>query len=673
MRASTAPAIRPRGPGRHEATVLRALLWTLTPGMVLVWLRYHGLPAASWGALRLPDLGWLTATLLVAWGGSALPERSQVGRALATVGVVLGAGLLVGDLWRRPDAAYVLLAFAAVLLVRIWPRDRRDVPMPAGSARIGAAHDARASALVAAVAWAVAVPAEWTARRASAGALAGVIGVAACFTLRWAWEERRAGSGRGWVALVGVVIAASGAALQWRISPLAATVPLVVGPLSTFAAVGARPRADAGAWASAVVERPARLLAVSVVGLSLWGAAVLGLPFCASSGRPVAWIDAWFTAVSAVTGTGLMVLPADAYSGLGHAVLAVLAELGALVAVGFGAAWLERPLVEGAPPDGTAFPDAARRAVSLSIWMQLLGAGALAYLFRMSGDSLPGALARGTFLAISAFCNAGLVLSESAGWSENGLVLAVVGTLAWLGNLGPSLIWATVAWARTGRASVGVRISVWAAAALTAIPSLLFLFFEAGHTGSGLGALDQVGRALFLAIDARSAGFGVIPIPNVHPATLALLFGLVFVGGSPASAAGGVKTTAVALLGLAVGSSLRGDAAPSAFGRRFPARTVYRAASLVTLGFLAVGGALVALLATQTLAFEVALLEVVSALGNAGLTLGAGRQIDGVGKIVLGGCMWLGRVGPLGGSLLLAGARRRDTVAALPEQDVPIG
>jgi len=585
----------------------------------------------------------------------------------------LGAALLVGDLWRRPDAAYLLLAFAAVLLVRIWPRGWRNGPVPGGPTRIGAAHDARASALVAAVAWAVAVPAEWTARRASAGALTSVIAVAACFTLRWAWEERRAGSGRGVVALLGLGIAASGAALQWRISPLAATVPLVVGPLSTFAAVGARPRADAGAWASAVVERPARLLGVSVVGLSLWGAAVLGLPFCASSGQPVAWIDAWFTAVSAVTGTGLMVLPVEAFSGPGHAVRAVLAELGALVAVGFGAAWLERPLVDGASPDGTAFPVAARRAVVVAIWLQLLGAGALAYLFRMSGDTLTGAMARGTFLAIAAFCNAGLSVSTSMGWSENGLVLAVVGILAALGNLGPSLLGATVAWARTGRASVGVRISVWSAAVLTLVPSLLFLFFETGHTGRGLGAFEQIGRAVFLAVDARSAGFGVVPIAGVHPATLALLFGLVFVGGSPGSAAGGVKTTAVALLGLAVGSSLRGDAAPSAFGRRFPPTTVYRAASLVTLGFLAVGGALVALLATQTLAFEVALLEVVSALGNAGLTLGAGSQVDGVGKIVLGGCMWLGRVGPLGGSLLLAGARRRDTVAALPEQDVPIG
>jgi trk system potassium uptake protein TrkH len=145
-----------------------------------------------------------------------------------------------------------------------------------------------------------------------------------------------------------------------------------------------------------------------------------------------------------------------------------------------------------------------------------------------------------------------------------------------------------------------------------------------------------------------------------------------FVGGSPGSAAGGIKTTSAAVLLLAALAAIRGREHAEAFGRRIPHGSVYRAAAIATLGLGSALGGVVALLVTQDLEPGAALFEVVSAIGTVGLSLGATAQLDGLGKVIVMGCMFMGRVGPLTAFMLLS-RRGEPRTWRLPEEAVDVG
>lgn len=684
------------GSVRYEVPVLRALLVTIAAVLALVWLRYHGLPQPFFGGMRWPDAAWITSGGLVLWGGAIVAERTREARWIATAGVALAGALLAMDLWLRPEAAYVPLVAAAALVARIWPRTWRLDPDPALDARISAAYEARASALVAFGAWMVAVPAEWTARRSGAGALGLVMLVAGVFALRWAILDRRAGL-QHWVwAAVGAAAAWGTAALQWRSSPLLATVPLVIAPIATWiaAAPAGRRTGPAEGLAAAMVENPARFLWASFAMLSMWGAAVLGLPVCAGTRARIPFLDALFTAVSASCTAGLTVRDPGDFSAVGHLVILVLVQLGGLGIMAFSAAtlsilgrrqggWSARFRAD--PRAAAIIPEPAtnvregvwaalRRVVVVTFAVEALGALVLTYLFRMEGEPMATAAWRGIFLSVSAFCNGGYTLMGYglAPWRDQPLVLHTIATLVILGSLGPAVIAALPIWIRTRRASVGVRLTVWTTAFLLVTSAVLIALFEAQHSMAKLGFWPWLHNSWLLSASARSAGYTATNLLELHPASMALILGLMFVGGAPGSTAGGVKTTTFALLGLAVLASIRGDSVPSAFGRRFPAATIYRAFTVATFALLTIFPALTAILVTQDIPFEVALFEVTSALGTAGFTLGASQRMDEIGKVVLAACMFLGRVGPLTIFLLLSQGRSEKR-AGLPEQDVPVG
>lgn len=134
------------------------------------------------------------------------------------------------------------------------------------------------------------------------------------------------------------------------------------------------------------------------------------------------------------------------------------------------------------------------------------------------------------------------------------------------------------------------------------------------------------------------------------------MLAFMFIGGSPGGTAGGVRTTTVAVLVLAVVAAVRGRDVVRVFGHRIPHSTIYRAAAVATVMLAAVFVASAALLLTQNLPARDLVFEVVSALGTVGLSLGATTELDGVGRGVIMACMFLGRVGAL--TLLMFVGRR---------------
>jgi trk system potassium uptake protein TrkH len=147
---------------------------------------------------------------------------------------------------------------------------------------------------------------------------------------------------------------------------------------------------------------------------------------------------------------------------------------------------------------------------------------------------------------------------------------------------------------------------------------------EWNHSMAHLSIPSKVTNALFQSVTLRTAGFNSVDLAQIHPATWTVMIVAMFIGGSPASTAGGAKTTTMAVLALSLLAVARGRPEVTAFARRIPHKVVYEATAI-------------------------------SALGTVGLTVGGTSQLDTAGKIIVMLCMFAGRVGPLTVFLFLAG------------------
>jgi trk system potassium uptake protein TrkH len=145
-----------------------------------------------------------------------------------------------------------------------------------------------------------------------------------------------------------------------------------------------------------------------------------------------------------------------------------------------------------------------------------------------------------------------------------------------------------------------------------------------------------------------------------------------FAGGSPAGTAGGIKTTTAAVIVLAVVAAVRGRWVVTAFGRCIPHKTIYKAAAIITVGTASVFLSLMVMQLTQVMDTDVALFEIVSALGTVGLSIGGTAQLDGVGKVLIIVCMFAGRIGPLTLFMFLS-SRTQQVVWERPVEEIEVG
>ena len=251
------------------------------------------------------------------------------------------------------------------------------------------------------------------------------------------------------------------------------------------------------------------------------------------------------------------------------------------------------------------------------------------------------------------------------------MVLVIVGTLIVFGGIG-FLVVADVrlriAARGAHRLSTHTMLTLGATLVLILGAFALFYVFENGGTLAGLPWPTRAANALFMAITPRTAGFNTVNYDAVSDPSLVLTLILMFVGGSPGSTAGGIKTTTAALLVLLLASRLRGDRHVRVRGRTIPDETVNRAAALA-VGAIGVLVAAVFVLMITELHADVrdrfhlvrVAFEATSALGTVGLSMGVTSQLTMLGKLVITVLMFIGRVGPLtlAAAMAFAGARRR--------------
>jgi trk system potassium uptake protein TrkH len=442
---------------------------------------------------------------------------------------------------------------------------------------------------------------------------------------------------------------------------------------------------------------PPQLLAASIALLILLGAALLTLPIAAPPGRSIGFLDAFFTATSAVCVTGLIVVDTpNAFSPFGHVVILLLVQFGGLGYMTFSTVLasllgrtisLQERLTLQEALNAQDLEGLVRFAVTvLKLTLVFELSGALILAARWWPDFGPKALWYGLFHSVSAFNNAGFALwSDSLmRWRADITVNLAVTALIICGGLG-FFVLAELTSVRLRKVALSLhtKIVLSATAILLVGGTLAILALEWDNPrtfASGWPVGERVLAAWFQSVTARTAGFNTMDNGAMTQAALFVTMALMFIGASPGSTGGGVKTTTFSITVAALWATIRGSSETEVFRRRLPADVVAKAFFVSLIAFLGLNTVAGAVLITQGRDLLPTLFETTSAFGTVGLSMGEAGSVVSlsafftpVGKLLIAGMMFMGRVGPL--TLAFAVAARMSARARIryPEGKVLIG
>lgn len=434
---------------------------------------------------------------------------------------------------------------------------------------------------------------------------------------------------------------------------------------------------------------PGQALILYYAAAILLGALLLKSPWSAH-GTPLSFIDAVFTATSAQCVTGLVVVDTGTKLTLfGQMVVLVLIQIGGLgittfsvylfyylrLGVGIRGRWIVQETLIHSPID--SLRDLVRNVILLTLAIEGAGAVLLCFVFIPEMGPVKG-IYYALFHSISAFCNAGFGLHADSlvPYRNHPLLNITVMALIILGGIGFLVMREVIGLVNRKRKkgerrrlSLHSRLVFSTSVILIAGGTVLIAALEWQGAFAGMAPGEAFWTALFQAVTARTAGFNTIDLNNFRVPTVFMLMFLMFVGASPGSAGGGIKTTSLALFFAILHSRLKGETHTNIFRRTIPEETVTRTLSLVMLALLFVGAATFALLTVQHLeisthessgGFLIYGFEAVSAFATVGLSLGATGQLLPMGKGIIIVMMFVGRVGLLTLAFTIARRTRRD-------------
>lgn len=402
------------------------------------------------------------------------------------------------------------------------------------------------------------------------------------------------------------------------------------------------------------------------LGISLLGSVLLSFPFVYKSRVPVPYIDALFTAVSAVCVTGLSTVSMDVYSDYGFLVIMGLIELGGLGLISFIAFYLAAPKRKVSLVNRTIirefFTDDVEydpkkiltSIITFTLFIEILASFFLYFSFKKAGSEKP--LLDGVFHAVSAFCNAGFSTADSSLSLLRGdtFFVSIIMFLIVTGGIGFIVLSDISAYIlrRKERLSPHSKIVLLFTLLLIALCSVIIYILESRGAFKGLSFKDKVIAAIFQSITPRTAGFSLIDQGAFTPTSNLLITLLMFIGGSPGSIAGGVKTTTFLIVIL---YALRGNAERKGlnlFNRNVNTASIEKAFNIISKSIIIVFVSLVLLSLTERVSlmsesftiFDI-VFESISAFGTVGLSMGITGSLTIWGKIVIILTMFIGRTG----------------------------
>jgi len=428
------------------------------------------------------------------------------------------------------------------------------------------------------------------------------------------------------------------------------------------------------------------MLAASFLTVIFLGTVLLSTPW-ASVDRNSDWLTAFFTATSAVCVTGLVVVDTGTHWTIfGQLIILLMIQAGGLGVMSFATFFalllgkriqLKQRLVLQQALNKTSVEGIVKLFKYLLAFSFLMESAAAVVLAARWAPEMGAAKALwyGVFHSVSAFNNAGFDIfgnfSSLTGYTTDPVVNIVITGLIITGGLGFVVVYELYNFPRERKLSVHSRLVLIATLLFISVGTLVILVAEHNNALSELSGGGKLAAAFFQAVTPRTAGFNTIDLTTLHLSTLLMFMLYMFVGGSPGSTAGGIKTTTFVLLGLSIYSIFRGKRETEVFNRRIAHGDVLRALSIALMAlFLIFFNTFVLSFFHQDLL--AVLFEVVSALGTVGLSLGLTTELNEFGRILIAVTMFLGRVGPLTIGYALA-YRPKQPDVRYPEGRIMIG
>ncbi len=438
-------------------------------------------------------------------------------------------------------------------------------------------------------------------------------------------------------------------------------------------------------------RHPAQAIALGFGTAILAGTLVLMLPISTVGPGGAGFLEALFTATSAVCVTGLAVVDTAAYwTTFGQVSILIMIQLGGFGIMSFASLLgvimarklgLKSRIQTAAETKSTGFGDVKSvllGVLRMTVAVELAVAVALSLRFGIGyGHSFGEAIWMGVFHSISAFNNAGFALFSDNLMGFVGdpwICLPIAGAII-IGGLGfPVLFELGRQYRKPLHWSMNTRLVLSGTAILLAAGTLFISAVEWNNpkTLGALSTADKVLAGFFQSVMTRTAGFNSLDFGQMDPATWLGMDILMFIGGGPAGTAGGLKITTFAVLFFILLTEIQGGTAVNVFGKRLP-RSIHRQAiTIVLLAVALVIGSTMTLMLITDIGFDKLLFETISAFATVGLSTGITASLPPAGQLLLVFLMFVGRLGPVTLASALA-LRSRPMMYEFPKERPLIG
>lgn len=401
-------------------------------------------------------------------------------------------------------------------------------------------------------------------------------------------------------------------------------------------------------------------------------------------------VDALFTSTSAVCVTGLVVVDTGTYFSLfGQIIIMILIQIGGLGFMTFSTLFalilgkrisLRERLIMKEAMNQVSMSGLVRLTKYVIIFtfaIEALAACLLSFRFVPQFGPVKG-IYFSIFHSISAYCNAGFDIfghfSSLTDYTSDILVNVVIMSLFIIGGLGFSILADFYNRRNLRKLSFHTKTVLLMTTLLIAVGSILIFIMEFNNpeTLGGLGWKGKILGAVFQGVTPRTAGFSTINTGAMTKASLFFTCILMFIGASPGSTGGGIKTTTFMTLILTVSANLKGNQEPTLFSRRIPRDIVYKTITIITISMLLIIVMVMVLSATEQVDFINIFFEVISAFGTVGLSTGITPYLSVIGRLALVVTMFAGRVGPLTLALAIS-MRQKKASYSYPEERLIVG
>lgn len=447
---------------------------------------------------------------------------------------------------------------------------------------------------------------------------------------------------------------------------------------------------------------PARATTLGFLAVILIGAFLLSLPISHNDGEWFGFTDSLFTATSCVCVTGLVVVDtAIEFTLFGQIVILLLIQIGGLgfmtlatvMFIVFGKKINLQSRIymqESVSEDNLkGVVRLAQKIVIYTLAFEAMGAFVLSFQFAKDFGVGEG-IFKAIFMSVSAFCNAGFdvlganygAFSSLAHYQNNPLVLLTLGVLIIMGGLGFAVITDIISRKKSNRLRAHTKAVLLMTSILIVLGTVMFLGFEYNNpkTIGNMSFGNKLLNALFQAITPRTAGFQVLNQADLTVSGATLTMVLMFIGASPASTGGGIKTTTFLIMIAYLWSNLRGEKDLVLNKKQITTAQLKKSVAIITTAVLVIVASVMVISIAEGVngnnyaGFEGILFESISAFATVGLSMGITPTLSVVSKLMLCLVMLIGRTGPITmGFALVKKVNKTQVNIKYPNSDIMVG